>query len=312
MAESSYQRQAKATTDWMIARIETALETGEKLTWAHGHDLGLPRNFATGRYYRGWNVFRCWMAGFERPLFVGLRQVVKLGGRVRREEMTRPTWIMLWNRREVDDGTDKYGAKKTRSYWYSKALKVYNVAQCDGLDESKFATLKEAEGAEHDAELDAFFGAYADADGLKVKYEAEMPFSCYVPELDEVRMPPRASFYGTTKFYGELAHEFVHATGADKRLKRGDFGMGWESYSKEELVAEFGAAILAAVLGFEVESEKENHAAYLRGWLTRLKDDPTLLCSAASAAQKAVDRIMEKAGHAVPAFVGEGDADADA
>jgi antirestriction protein ArdC len=89
----------------------------------------------------------------------------------------------------------------------------------------------------------------------------------------------------------------VHATGHEKRLDRSHaFGAGRANYSKEELVAEFGAAIIGAMLGFDGAKEIENHAAYLRGWLKPLKDDPTFLASAASAAQKAVDRIMVKAG----------------
>jgi len=290
--------QAEATTRWMIARIEEALASGEKLNWATGHENGLPVNFTTGKFYRGWNVFRCWMAGFERPLFAGAGQIKAAGGRVKREEWSAPTWIQLWTKRELDEIDPRTGLK--RVYWYSKALKVWNVEQCDGLDEDKLARIKRPTGAESDEALDEFFGEAASADGFTVR-EGASALPCYAFTVDEVRMPDRAAYHGGKRYYADLAHEFVHATGHESRLDRGLFAHGREDYSKEELVAEFGAAMLGAMLGFDGGKEAENSAAYLRGWLRALGDDPTLLASAASAAQKAVDRIMEKAGALAPA-----------
>ena len=38
----------------------------------------------------------------------------------------------------------------------------------------------------------------------------------------------------------------------------------------------------------------DNHAAYLRSWISALKGDTKLVVTAASAAQKAVDHILGK------------------
>ena len=65
---------------------------------------------------------------------------------------------------------------------------------------------------------------------------------------------------------------------------------GSESYSKEELIAEMGAAMLCGVVGIS-PATIENSAAYLQSWITRLRGDSKLLVSAASAAQKAADYI---------------------
>src|SRR5258706_2203 len=65
---------------------------------------------------------------------------------------------------------------------------------------------------------------------------------------------------------------------------------GSESYSKEELVAEMGAAMLCGVTGI-APATLQNSAAYLKTWIERLKSDSRLLVSAASAAQKAADYI---------------------
>ena len=66
---------------------------------------------------------------------------------------------------------------------------------------------------------------------------------------------------------------------------------GDEEYSKEELVAEMGAAFLCGFCNIE-QKTIDNSAAYISGWLRSLKNDKTLLVQAASAAQKAADYIL--------------------
>ncbi|MBN2382550.1 hypothetical protein JXQ70_06675 [bacterium] len=68
-------------------------------------------------------------------------------------------------------------------------------------------------------------------------------------------------------------------------------GFGSETYSKEELVAELGSAYLCALTGIEAGTF-DNSAAYVAGWLQKLSNDRSLIISAASAAQKSVDYIL--------------------
>ncbi len=60
--------------------------------------------------------------------------------------------------------------------------------------------------------------------------------------------------------------------------------------SVEELIAELSAAMLSSKAG--IQSDMENHAAYIKGWLSKLKNDKTLILSGSQGAQKAVDRIL--------------------
>jgi antirestriction protein ArdC len=91
-----------------------------------------------------------------------------------------------------------------------------------------------------------------------------------------------------------LFHELSHSTGHTSRVGRDGIEQlntfGSESYSKEELIAEMGAAFLCGVTGIAPRTI-ENSAAYLRTWISRLRGDSKLLVSAASAAQKASDYI---------------------
>ena len=63
-----------------------------------------------------------------------------------------------------------------------------------------------------------------------------------------------------------------------------------KSYGKEELVAELTAVMLAGECGLEVDID--NHAAYVAGWLTTIKEDRSILVQAASQATKATEYIL--------------------
>ena len=86
----------------------------------------------------------------------------------------------------------------------------------------------------------------------------------------------------------------VHSTGHTKRLNRLDATafFGSESYSKEELIAEIGAATLVNHAGLETDKSFRNNAAYLQNWLQVLKNDKRFIVSAAGKADKAVAFIL--------------------
>lgn len=55
-------------------------------------------------------------------------------------------------------------------------------------------------------------------------------------------------------------------------------------------MAELGASFLAAETG--VTANFDNSVSYLRGWLSRLQDDPKLIVQAAAASKRATDLIL--------------------
>jgi len=79
-----------------------------------------------------------------------------------------------------------------------------------------------------------------------------------------------------------------------RRLNRGLgetlMPFGSPDYSREELVAEMGSAFLCAHAGIS-PSVIENQAAYISGWLGRLREDKKLVIQAAAAGQRAADWI---------------------
>jgi antirestriction protein ArdC len=106
-------------------------------------------------------------------------------------------------------------------------------------------------------------------------------------------MPARSRFVDAPHYYSTLFHELVHSTGHKSRLNR-TFGdhFGDELYSKEELVAEMGAAFLCAVAGIANERTDRNTTAYIQNWIAKLEEDNRLIVHAAANAQRAVDLIL--------------------
>ena len=68
-------------------------------------------------------------------------------------------------------------------------------------------------------------------------------------------------------------------------------GFGSESYSIEELTAEIGACYLRFFAGIGKE-DLQNNAAYIQGWLEKLRNDKRFIVYASSHAQQATDFIL--------------------
>jgi antirestriction protein ArdC len=105
----------------------------------------------------------------------------------------------------------------------------------------------------------------------------------------------RGLFPKIEHYYSVLFHELTHSTGHWQRLHRQTLTdlcpFGSTNYSKEELVAEMGAAFLCGIAGIANETV-DNSAAYIQSWLTKLKNDTRLIILAAAQAQKAADYIL--------------------
>lgn len=274
-------------------RIVGLLDAGTA-PWKHplkagaGGD-GLPRNLASGKAYRGVNVFLLamtqWAAGYESPHWTTFRQAKERGGTVKKGE--RGTPVIFWKLWEKED-------EKTGDIERIPTLKRYTVfnaaAQCEGLELPSPPPESDAEPFEPIPTCEAIAAGFPD--GPTVTVEGARPR--YRPSADTVFMPEAGRFVSPEEYYATLFHELGHATGAEKRLHRGiedsSGPFGGSAYGKEELVAEMAAAFLCAAGGIG-PATVENSAAYLQGWAKTLKGDKRLVVNAAAAGQKAADWV---------------------
>jgi len=123
--------------------------------------------------------------------------------------------------------------------------------------------------------------------------------ACYSPSPDSIHLPSQHTFLYPEEYYCTAFHELIHSTGHTSRIGRKSIleptYFGSHEYSKEELVAEMGAAFLCGYAGIE-QKTIDNSAAYIQGWLKVLKKDMTLLVHAAAQAQKGADYILNRKG----------------
>jgi antirestriction protein ArdC len=173
------------------------------------------------------------------------------------------------------------------------------VAQCDGL------RIQPADPAENKPQpqpietcervVDAWHG--------KPRIGQGGDGASYNKALDFIQMPERICFDNMEAYYSTLFHELTHSTGHPARLNRSsltDFErFGDQNYSREELVAEMGAAFLCGITGIQNKTI-DSSAAYLANWLHVLKNDSRLVLVAASQAQKAADFILTQPQEATP------------
>jgi len=118
----------------------------------------------------------------------------------------------------------------------------------------------------------------------------------YSPQDDVIRMPSPTSFRSPEDYHLTLFHEMTHATGHSSRLDREGITQpakfGSERYSKEELIAELGAAFLSNEAGIFTNLQFENSSAYLGSWIQKFQNDPRMIVSAASQAQRSADFVL--------------------
>jgi antirestriction protein ArdC len=275
----------KTVYDIVTEKIIEQLEQGI-IPWQQPWVTTSPRNLVSGRAYRGINPILLQMRGFSSPYWVSYKQCTQLGGQVKKGEKATP--VVFWTTLDKKEKDAKTGQEKNKKMFILRYYSVFNIEQCEGLKtpDMKVIDFVPVERAEE------IVTNYPGKPEIKAAADAH-----YVPSTDVLGMPKRETFKSVEMYYSVLFHELVHSTGAKHRLDRGfeaTARFGSESYSKEELVAEFGAAFLCAEAGISNEQTSTNSAAYIQNWLKKLKQDSRLVVMAAAQAQKASDYILDR------------------
>lgn len=275
-------------TDKIVAALEAGTVPWRK-PWKSISGFG-PTSLSTGKEYRGINQLMLSMqsfaAGYDSIYWGTYRQIEALGGQV--DKGQKGTQVVLWKpfEKEVD-------GKKER-YLMMRLFSVFNAEQATWED-GKMPTNPEPTEADY---VEPVERAEAILKGMplrpEIKHGGDRAF--YSPLLDYIGMPPTEAFDSTEGYYATLFHELVHSTGHASRVGRDGIeafaGFGSESYSREELIAEIGAAYLCSEAG--IEPRIDQNAAYIASWLKVLKGDKKFVVSAAAGAGKATDYILNR------------------
>lgn len=256
-------------------------------------------NRSTGRPYSTVNQFLLlkYDSKVEHNEWATFNQWKKLGGHIRKGE--KASFIVTWTthptKMKDENGNpvfDENGNQKYYSYLMPRLYSVFEIHQVDGVEPlpktattSKFAP---------DELSEKILTNYWEAENITIKREGLSAEAFYMPAFDTIRLPKIEQFTSADEYYSTAFHESVHSTGATNRLNRKVANkFGSSDYSKEELVAEIGAAYLCNISGIATDKSNKNSSAYIQSWVNVLQNDNKFIISAAAQAEKAVKYILQ-------------------
>ena len=318
-------------TDKIIKMLKSTKASDYKKTWKDDAFF-IPLNYDSKKPYRGVNRLllqeRIGFAGaFRNPYFLTFKQIKKHKGTLKKG--AKGYEVIYYSIRYVVPADKNSGRK---AYSSTNAQKVLDFLHKYNLPESEVTRIpmiryynvyNGADIENIDFKLDELQIGRAVPDSATenraaqlivenypnppaIKNEGNQAY--YNPASDYIKLPKQEQFDTVNDYYRTLFHELTHSTGHNKRLNRGiHLMLEKDDYAKEELVAEFGAVFLSAWAGIMWYNNK-NHAAYLKGWNSAIKEaqnDNKFLMRAASLAQQATDYILNLNAKGEPAFLAE-------
>lgn len=276
-----------------------------KKPWIGGANGGEPRNISNRKYEGAMNRLLLSVHAARKgeiPVYMTFKQAQEEGVKINKGAQSVP--VFYWQRVKKDQEgkivPEKQLAKMTeaekdalKDSAFFKYSNVFNVADTN-LKEIKperyeqlkgeVKVAKDAEGMYKNAALDRMIEKQEWIVPIHTKMSNE---AFYSPADDSITLPEKRQFkkgnnvedvyLSGMEYYGTALHEMTHSTGTSTRLNRDMSGtFGDKSYAKEELVAEFTAAVVGKNLGFD-KTIQENNAKYLNGWIGVLKQEPTFM-----------------------------------
>ena len=273
-------------TDRIISELEKGIIPWNKPWTGVSGERNGAYSRSTGRAYSLLNQMLLGKPGE----YLTFKQCQEAGGKIRKGE--KSSMVVFWKHVPVTD-IDKDGNEVQKMVPMLRYYNVFHIDQCEGI-EAKYKP-EEVGAFDPIAEAEAVAAEYSSRENLKIRHSVSNE-AFYSPVMDYISLPEQTQFPDRNEYYSTLYHEMVHSTGHKSRLDRltSTVHFGGEDYSKEELVAEIGAATLLNYLGIETKKTFKNSAAYIQSWLNALKNDKKMIVSASSKAEKAVAYILGK------------------
>lgn len=277
-----------AVTDRIIAQLEQGVIPWQK-PWT-----GVQTGAISGATGKPYSLLNQMLLGRPGEWFT-FPQIQKLGGKVRKGE--KSSMVVFWKQLPIKEANPITGEMEERMIPMLKYFNVFHFDQTEGIDRKTITIDPNAIDPATDETADSIIADYLQRSGVKLEHR-QGDEAYYRPSADTVVLPLREQFPSMAEYYSTAFHELTHSTGHSSRLDRisRKAFFGNEEYSKEELVAEIGAAALLNHCGIETAGSFKNSAAYIQSWLRALRNDKKMIVSASGAAAKAFDLITGIAG----------------
>ena len=322
---SSEDKALELFADMIIEKIEGLQQDWNKPWFTQGA-LRWPKNL-TGREYNGMNalmlMMHCEKNGYTIPRFCTfdcIQRFNKPDGKdgeelprvsVRKGEQSFPVMLTTFTcidketkeKIKYDDYKRLTDEEKAHYNVYPKlqVFRVFNVAQTnlqearpklwEKLEQEETVTARENQDSFKFEPVDKIIADNLWICPIKPQYQDNAYFSI---SKNEIVVPEMRQLKNSEAFYGTLFHEMIHSTGAKDQLDRfsPSHGFGSSEYAREELVAELGSALTSQRYGM-TKNIKEDSCAYLKSWLTQLKESPQFIKTTLLDVKKATSMLTQ-------------------
>lgn len=284
MANDVYQ----IVTDRIVSQLEQGVIPW-RMPWSGGFNGAV--SYTTGRPYSFLNQ----MLLGESGEYLTFNQVKALGGNIKKGAKSRLVVFykpLVLKSKDTGDSVSSDGKtdEHQRIIPMLRYYHVFHIKDTEGI-ESK---LKQQDERHHDpiAEADSAADEYVSRNAPLRLIITSSNKAFYSPSDDSVTVPELDQYDVKEEFYSTLFHELTHSTMTKERCDRkqpeGFSFFGSHEYSKEELVAEMGAAMSLKRLGIDCDKAFRNSVGYIQSWLKQLRNDKKFVVWAAGKAEQAV------------------------
>ena len=233
--------------------------------------------------------------------WITFKQLKELGGSIKKGAKAGLVVFYgkyTYTKEETEENEDGEEVTVAKEYTIPvlRYYKVFHISDCTGI-ESKMGSEPVTIASEPIERAEKIINGYVEREeGLKYKNDEQSNQAFYRPSDDLVVVPMISQYSVTEEYYSTAFHELTHSTMTESRCNRKKenkmAAYGSADYSREELVAELGSAMLCTIAELNCEKAFTNSVAYIQGWLHALANDNKMIVWAASRAEKAAQYIL--------------------
>lgn len=280
----------------LIEKLEKGTAPWQKPWNSSSTDFNLPYNALTGNRYKGINIFSLLNAGREDPRWLTFKQADAKGWQINKGE--KGTLVQFVKTHDLVPKLDENGKKVLDENGKSIKVRtpleraivtaawVFNAEQISGIPKLEIQPQikPEWDPIVRAEDLVLLSGAVVNHRKGDEAY--------YSLRSDSITMPLKEQFTTPDRYYATLLHELGHWTGHENRLNRSLFNrFGSENYAREELRAEIASMLIGDE--FKIGHDPGQHAAYVKGWIEILKNNPYEIHAAATDAERIFGYLLD-------------------
>lgn len=252
-------------------------------------------NYVTRKYYSPLNQM------FLRTgEYLTFNQIKERNGSIKKgAKADIVVFFKKYEKTQKNEDANAADEESTRTAFVLRYYNVFHISDVEGIESKQEQTQLNTDMQPIDKAEDIINGYVTRENAPKFNNDTFSNNAFYRPSTDEVFVPMMAQYKDIEEYYYTAFHELIHSTAAPQRLNRkGEqktlARFGSEDYSREELVAEIGAAMLCNTAELNGEKAFKNSVSYIQGWMQHLKNDNHAIVWAASRAEKAAKYILSE------------------